>query len=136
MMAQDFKTGLRMVIAMVVGIAALLYIFWGNDLIPERLAIVGPQAIMGFLDDAIILIGALIVFRRLKVVAFPPGKSKTNWFFAGGFVLLLGGVLFYVFWGADLLPDGLPWIGFFDDIAVVIGSMGIMHKYRSWFKSR
>lgn len=95
----------------------LSYVFWGADFIPSSVA--GP--IIGHLDDAIVIIMGIVALTRLKARTI--GDKTMEGMGVGGYVIfgaliILG--LWYIFYGVDLIPDKTPYIGFVDDIIVVL----------------
>jgi uncharacterized membrane protein YkvA (DUF1232 family) len=133
----DFRQALVIFASVCLGVFALFYIMLPGDIIPDKAGLfTGPQSIIGWLDDAIVVIGAIFFLKHMRVLAFPKikGKKKTNWSYLGFLVMLIAGAIWYLFWGADAIPDAIPYVGFFDDLMVFIGALKVGHKAKQSFK--
>jgi uncharacterized membrane protein YkvA (DUF1232 family) len=132
MAEKDFRKSLVMLFAVATGLFALYYVFWGADLIPDGVGITIPQLITSYMDDALIVITAIFAFRRVKLRALPGKNKDGSPLWLAIFILLLAAALWYVFLGADLIPDGSPWFGFFDDLAAIVAAVGIGVRARRY----
>lgn len=117
---------------------ALSYIFWGADLIPDNLISLGPAALFGFLDDAVVVIALIFVLRKWKIVTLGQGDNHKGMGLKGWilFVPVVLAVLFYVFWGVDLIPDSAPYVGLIDDAIAVITGAYVVGKIRKRLKKK
>jgi len=104
-------------------IAGISYVILGNDLIPDNLSALPINMLTGFIDDAVVIITLIFTFRKIRNAldkSKKTQKGKKNWQGTVWMLLLLGIVLFYVFWGVDIIPDNIAGIGHLDDIIVTI----------------
>jgi uncharacterized membrane protein YkvA (DUF1232 family) len=131
-MAQnDWKEFLwiSLVIAVITG--AILYFILKLDLIPN---IIG---IWGYIDEAIVIGGALFVLNKYRKRAFPKrSPQKFNW---KGWLIYIPIIMFflwYIFHGQDLIPDTIPLLGYLDDAIAVIAGVVVAAKIRNMFKKR
>lgn len=114
---------------------ATAYVFWGGDLIPETIVSSGPGFIVGFADDAVVILGAIIAGTRWKNKM--SGK-KTPSGTKGGkglidkilLITTIGLILTYIFWVPDLLPDGTPVVGYLDDALAALSLAKLGRKVR------
>lgn len=138
-MAQDIKKLLYYAGFAIIIAAALGYVFWGADLIPDTLAGLPPSVFLGWIDDAIALIAMVLVLRRWKLAMFPTskkGKSIITFKSAIIYIPTIALILWYIFWGVDLIPDKAPFIGWIDDVLALIIGMGVAARLRQTFFPR
>lgn len=118
----DFNTGTRWIVIIALTAAALGYVFLGADIIPDSLSALPPTTVLGWVDDSIAILTAILIGRRWWRYTKGQGDEGVNVTAMIIFVAVASASLFYVFWGVDLIPDATPWVGFADDaIAVAIG---------------
>lgn len=110
--------------------AALGYLTWSFDLIPDSVAV------FGFLDDVAIFALAFIgIWKITNILSkrFSGKKSNRTYgqrLFAalisgkGMIVIVLTGLTMSYFVGTfDLIPDTTPVIGYLDDIGIMLGAL-------------
>lgn len=110
------KKGLLTALGVIVAIASVTYVFWGFDIIPDGTGSLVFGGITGFIDDAIVIMGGVLTLRRLKLIALPGKQQKISVPYLMALIVIWAWILWYFFWGFDIIPDGTPWIGFLDDI--------------------
>ena len=115
--------------------ATLGYIFWSHDLIPDTLVTVPMASLIAYLDDAIAVVGMIFILRKWKLSIFKKKvKSKTfNIFHTIPLIAIATSVIFYVFWGVDLIHDAIPFAGHIDDAMIVILGIYAAGKLRQQF---
>lgn len=117
--------------------AALAYIFWGNDLIPDALSSIPPTQFLGWIDDAVVLIIGLFVTRKWWARAFPNTKEmKIDWKVMAVYAPAIAAWLWYVFYGVDIIPDSIPYAGWFDDAAAFFLMMYVTGKIKKLIWNR
>lgn len=97
------------------------YLFMPFDLIPAKFA----GAVVGHLDDAAVVILGLIAFKKLKNQTIGGSDSEMKYAGMGPlgwviFIPILSAGIWYVFWGVNLIPRQVPYIGLIDNIIAVI----------------
>jgi uncharacterized membrane protein YkvA (DUF1232 family) len=124
-------------IAFIVIVAvALSYIFLGTDLIPDSIGLLLPGKILGFVDDAVVVLGLVFFLAKIKqktVGGKGLGKGLGIW----GWLItiaVVSAVLFYIFMPVDLIPDAIPWAGFMDDAASAIVGLAVVQRIRRQLK--
>lgn len=120
--------------------AAMIYAFIPNDLIPDAAgAVFGVGALVGYLDDAIVILGAVYAFHKYGGFAFPKdakGKRHISWKLFIPATLITAFTLWYVFSGVDIIADLIPGIGYVDDAIVILSGIVLVAKLRQRFSPR
>lgn len=120
-------------IAFIVVVAfALSYIFLSPDLIPDSIGLLLPGKILGFIDDAVVVLGLVFFLAKVKqrtIGGKGVGKGIGFWGYAI-IVPVVAAVLFYIFAPVDLIPDAIPWAGFMDDAASAIVGLAVVQRIR------
>ena len=109
--------------------AVLAYVFGSFSIIPDvGIAAPGWGQILLHIDKVFAIILGIFALRRMKLWVDQQKKpGKINWLLMLVFVPILLFAVWYVFLGVDLIPDSIPWVGWFDDalaILVAIWSAG------------
>jgi len=110
-------------------IAGTGYVLWGADVIPETLA---ANNLFSFVDDVIVIIALFLIARKWKVYLFGTNKAprKAGWFAWTLILTVLSGAVWYIMLGVDIIPDGVPFTGFLDDAALVLGAIALLARIR------
>ena len=120
----------------ILGALVLTYIFWGADIIPDSVATIGPGLLAAWVDDAAVIIGGIFVSAKWRQLALGTKKAPgLNWKAIAIFLPIILFGLIYVFWGVDLIPDSIPYVGFADDAATVLAAILFAGKLRRRFKA-
>jgi hypothetical protein len=134
-MADNKKTMFYILSAIIVTIF-LAYIFGKFQVLPD-VAIAGPAfaSLLMLIDDAVAVILGVFAIRRLKINLIDKKKSdkKTSILGIILMIIIVIAALWYIFLGADLLNDSLPYIGWFDDAIAGISVIWIAGKIRRKF---
>jgi uncharacterized membrane protein YkvA (DUF1232 family) len=115
----------KWMIIIAVALIALWYIATPVDLFPEGL---GGYA--GYIDDALIGLGAIFVIRKTyqSLKKRPKDVSIRHYLLP---IIIIAAAVLYVVWPHDIVSDVIPYIGWLDDIAVVIGAALLARKLKT-----
>jgi uncharacterized membrane protein YkvA (DUF1232 family) len=109
----------------------LTYVFLGSDIIPDSVSVALPGMILGWVDDAVVILGLVFFLAKIKQRMIggkgSPGIGPWGWVLTIGVVTA---VLLYIFLPVDILPDGWPWVGFMDDAAAAIIGLVVVQRIR------
>jgi uncharacterized membrane protein YkvA (DUF1232 family) len=123
-MATDQKKTLKIILIIGIVIAVTWYWFTPIDLLPE--GITGLLA--GKVDDFLAVIGGVMIIRKI-IQSFNKRDYKTiKWTRYIIPLLMVGIALLYVLAPQDIIPDTIPYLGWLDDIGVMIGAALISRK--------
>jgi uncharacterized membrane protein YkvA (DUF1232 family) len=110
-------------------VGCVWYIFTPNDLIPE--GVFGPLNIVGgYLDDIVVVGGTILLLKTLTNRLYGQKSNSVKWTGIIIIAAVVAFIIFYVFWGADLIPDSVPIFGRMDDLAAVITGVNVLVKWK------
>lgn len=103
---------------------AIWYIATPVDIFPE-----GFGGYIGWIDDAIVLIMAIFVIRKTyqSLNKRPKNVPLRHYLLP---IIIIGAAIAYVLLPNDIISDTIPYIGWIDDIAVVIAAAILARKLK------
>jgi len=134
----DAEKGLHILMAVGLVSAATWYLLSTFDLIPDA-------GIVGFLDDAIIIL--LAVYSVNQVLRRTTGRAKATYSTVSGYfqnhslfdllvsgkfwftVILLAVSISYFQWTLDFIPDSVTGFGYLDDVVVIFGNLTALLRF-------
>jgi uncharacterized membrane protein YkvA (DUF1232 family) len=134
-MNNQFPDFMKRVITIILIAASLSYIFWSNDVIPDKLTALNPAALLGFVDDAVIIIGLVFTLKRWRSNVKTRGKPADLKLLIL-YTPVVAFVLWYIFLGVDLIPDKSPVIGYIDDVLAVFAGVKLIGYIRQFIAPR
>jgi uncharacterized membrane protein YkvA (DUF1232 family) len=112
--------------------ASLAYIFWSNDIIPDKLTALNPQVLLGFIDDAVIFIGMIFTLKKWRSNVKTRGE-KINWLLFLAYLPVIAFVIWYMLTGVDIIPDKAPFlVGYIDDVIAIFAGIKLTGYIRQF----
>ena len=107
-----------------VTLIAIWYIATPIDIFPE-----GFGGYAGYIDDALVILGSIFVIRKTyqSLNKRPKNVPISHYLLP---VIIIGAAIAYVFMPQDIIPDSIPYIGWIDDIAVIVGAAILARKLK------
>ena len=125
MRKMEINKSFKWMIIIGVALIAIWYIATPIDLFPE-----GFGGYAGYIDDALIGIGAIFVIRKTyQSLKKRPKEVPLRKYLLP--IIIIGAAIAYVLWPHDIVSDSIPYIGWLDDIAVVIGAALLARRLKT-----